>query len=242
MRVLCGCVSVGCVVVVACSVTMCRVSSGRISKVGPRRAPVDVSTLEPVRRMAGDVMHAVAVAPRVDGEAAGRERGDVHRDEVKIDNVTIVSSLSLLRCWAHNARATYERMWRHHIGKGAEPFTFDVKTIEGEGTVLEREKKLHYFAEATVRDEERVWRMVQGSASAMSRWRKANRGGGKTRLRWKMRDEAVVAEIARREREGTLFSKYPAAVFVGGSRCSDFHDHGGSCDQCGWCRIQRYCA
>ena len=45
----------------------------------------------------------------------------------------------------------------------------------------------------------------------MSKWRKANRGGGKTRNRWKLHEDAVVAEIMRRERVGSLVLEEPEA-------------------------------
>ena len=35
---------------------------------------------------------------------------DVHRDAITVQNFATVSSLSLLRCWEHNSRPTYERM------------------------------------------------------------------------------------------------------------------------------------
>ena len=41
----------------------------------------------------------------------------------------------------------------------------------------------------------------------MTRWRKANRGREKTKRGWKVRDDAVVAEVERRDLEGTLFSE-----------------------------------
>ena len=58
-----------------------------------------------------------------------------------------------------------------------------------------------------MRNEAEVWRKVQGSSAAMTLWRKANRGGGETRRKWKMRNEAVVAEIKSQERDGSLFSE-----------------------------------
>ena len=105
-------------------------------------------------------MRVDAVASRAVGEASNRERGDVHRDEVKVDSVTILSSLSLLRCWAHNSRATYERKWRHHVGVGSEKLVFEVSTVEGDGAALELEKKLHFFAEPNERNEAAVCRLV----------------------------------------------------------------------------------
>ena len=52
----------------------------------------------------------------------------------------------LCRCCArglHNARATYERMWRHHVGAGPKAFTFDVKArLKAKVSALEREKSI----------------------------------------------------------------------------------------------------
>ena len=39
---------------------------------------------------------------------------------------------------AQRARATYERMWRHHVGAGPKAFSFDVGVIEGDGVPLKR--------------------------------------------------------------------------------------------------------
>ena len=146
-----------------------RVSGGRISKVGPRRAPVCAATLVPVRVMAGERVVANAGALASGSGEERKERADIPRDVITVGNVaTCVSSLSLLRVWAHNSRATCERMWRHHVGEGAKKFVFDVGAVEGDGTALERERKLHYFAEVNVRNEAEVWRKVQGSFAA---WR-----------------------------------------------------------------------
>ena len=155
-----------------------RVGGGRISKVGPRRAPVDAATLEPVRTMAGERVSAVADASASGGVVSRAERIEMPREAMEVGNLVRATSLSLLRAWAHNARATYERMWRHHVGAGPKAFTFDVKAIEGEGSALEHEKGLYQFAESTMRDEAEVWRKVQGSRSSMALWRKANRGVG----------------------------------------------------------------
>ena len=126
-----------------------RVAGGRIRKDGPRRAPVDAATLVPVRVMAGErtVVNAEALTT-----GSGVERGEcveVHRDEITVGNVATVSSLSLLRCRANNSRATYERMWRHHVGESPKKFAFNIKYVEGDGDALEREKKLHYFLKRT---------------------------------------------------------------------------------------------
>ena len=66
------------------------------------------------------------------------------REEMEVGNLLRASSLSLLRARVHNARATYERMWRHHVGAGPKAFTFDVNVIEGEGSALEREWGFEY--------------------------------------------------------------------------------------------------
>ena len=131
------------------------------------------------------------------------------REAMEVGNLVRATSLSLLRAWAHNARATYERMWRHHVGSGPKAFTFDVNVVEGEGSALERERRLYQFAESTMHDEAEVWRKVQGSRTSMTLWRKANRGGGSTRRMWKRRNEAIVTEVRYRKQTGTLFSEEP---------------------------------
>ena len=186
-----------------------RVGGGRISKVGPRRAPVDAATLVPVRAMAGERVGVRAGASAIADGDKRSERIEMPREEMEVGNLVRASSLSLLRAWAHNARATYERMWRHHVGAGPKAFTFDVKAIEGEGSALERERKLYQFAESTMHDEAEVWRKVQGSRTSMALWRKANRGGGSTRRMWKKRNDAIVTEINYRKQTGTLFSEEP---------------------------------
>ena len=214
-RALCLFVRVSVHGVLHCERNMCRVGrvrGGRIRKVGPRRAPVDAATLAPVCVMAGERVSADARASASGSAAARSERVDMPREAMEAGNLVGASSLSLLRVWAHNARATYERMWRHHIGAGPTAFTFDVSTIEGSGSALEREKKLHQFAEANVRNEAEVWRMVQGSRASMALWRKSNRGGGSKRRMWRERNEAVVREIKYREETGTLFSEVPVAT------------------------------
>ena len=55
------------------------------------------------------------------------------REALEVGNLVGASSLSLLRVWAHNTRATYERMWQYHVGAGPKAFTFDVSVIEGDG-------------------------------------------------------------------------------------------------------------
>ena len=186
-----------------------RVQGGRIRKVGPRRAPVDAATLEPVCTMAGERVRTDAGASASGIAVARSERVDMPREAMEVGNIVRATSVSLLRAWAHNARATYERMWRHHVGAGPKAFTFDVKAIEGEGGALEHEKRLYQFADSTMRDEAEVWRKVQGSRASMALWRKANRGGGSTRRMWKRRNEAIVTEVKYREQTGTFFTEEP---------------------------------
>ena len=186
-----------------------RVGVGRIRKVGPRRAPVDAATLEPVHTMAGERVSVVAGASASGGVVSRAERIEMPREVMEVGNLVRATSLSLLRAWAHNARATYERMWRHYVGSGPKAFTFDVNVVEGEGSALERERRLYQFAESTMHDEAEVWRKVQGSRTSMALWRKANRGGGSTRRMWKRRNEAIVTEVKYRKQTGTLFSEEP---------------------------------
>ena len=47
---------------------------------------------------------------------AAIELVDKDKDDITVDHVMNVTFLSLLREWARKARATYERMWRVHIG------------------------------------------------------------------------------------------------------------------------------
>ena len=133
-----------------------RLERGRIRKAGPRRAPVDAATLVPVRTMAGERVRADAGASASGSAVARSERIDMPRESMEVGNLVRATSLSLLRAWAHNARATYERMWRHHVGAGPKAFTFDVKAIEGEGSALELERRLYQFAGSTMLDEAEV--------------------------------------------------------------------------------------
>ena len=188
-----------------------RVKGGRIAKVGPRRAPVDAAPLVPVRAIAGERVCVDAGASVSSSGVKRSERIDMPREAMEVGNLAGASCMSLLRVWAHNARDTYERMWRHHVGESPKAFTFDVRAVEGDGTALVRERKLHFFAEANVRNEEKIWRKVHGSSAAIALWRKANRGGGETLRKRKMRNDAVVAEIRRRERDGSFFSEEQVA-------------------------------
>ena len=74
-----------------------RVGSGRISKVEPRRAPVDAATLVPVRAMAGEREGVRAGASAIANGDKRSERIDMPREEMEVGNLLRASSLSLLR-------------------------------------------------------------------------------------------------------------------------------------------------
>ena len=67
-----------------CSVR--RVKGGRISKVGPRRAPVDAATLVPVRAMAGERIRVDAGASASASGCKRSERVDMPREALEAGN------------------------------------------------------------------------------------------------------------------------------------------------------------
>ena len=94
-------------------------------------------------------------------------------------------------------------MRRVYVGKKSKSFTFDVNEVEGTGTEMQGEKRLHYFAEENAHNEASMWRKLQGEYAAMARWRTATRRCEKSRRDWKVREDGVIAEVKRREQEGS---------------------------------------
>ena len=76
-----------------CSVR--RVKGGCISKVGPRRAPVDAATLVPVRAIAGERVRVDARASASGGAEKRSERVDMPHEALEVGDLVCASSLSL---------------------------------------------------------------------------------------------------------------------------------------------------
>ena len=89
-----------------------RVRSGRIKKSGPRRVPVDVATLQPVRRMAGDVVTPAVRAAGSEAMAMVVERRVIAKVEVAAANVREAMSIVLLRIKAQKVLTHYRPAWR----------------------------------------------------------------------------------------------------------------------------------
>ena len=120
-------------------------------------------------------------------------------DEVNSDSVGVATTLSLLRIRARDLRAEYTRMWRCYTGGSVQPLVYD--SPEGSGSDLSRTQNLRDYITAHVRRLEDLRANVMRNSQAKARWIKSNKGGGVLKRQLRARSQAVVTELAHRERE-----------------------------------------
>ena len=132
-------------------------------------------------------------------ESAKAERIEMLHDEVNAENVGVTTTLWPLRIRARDLRAEYAKMWRCYTGWAVQPFLYD--SPEGDGSDESRTENLGQYIQSHVRTSEGLRAKLMRSSEANARWIKSNKGGGVLKRQLRARSQAVVSELARRQRE-----------------------------------------
>jgi len=148
------------------------------------------------------LMDALLRTASADGSTARAVRQELVKEEVTAANVRSATSLTLMRLRARTLRATYEKLWRCFANNERVPFVYS--SHEGEGSDGERMENLRKYISAHVRRVEDLRTLVERNSSTKSRWKKANKGGGKRARMFAEREAAVIAELQYRETNGTI--------------------------------------
>ena len=121
------------------------------------------------------------------------------KEKITIENVKDVTTLVLLRLRAKTVRATYKRHWE--CLRNIKPRKFEWTSPEGDGDASSRQEALLSYIEEHLPLIESYANKIRLSELMMYRWKQANRSGGDRHRAWGDLNEAIAAELRRREDE-----------------------------------------
>ena len=190
-----------------------KVKDGRIKKAGPRSAPVNAATLQPVYRMAGERAPPVASATASVAGAVHGVRWDVAIGHVALANIRQATSVSLLRVKARTVSAHYRRAWRCLVRSCAD--AFQLRSYR-RWRVRVPCTSVRNGLPISLKPTRRVWSLYSSASASMlkaqARLKKANKGGGKLKKDMAKRDAAVDEELNRCLGDGSLYSAVESGV------------------------------
>ena len=123
-------------------------------------------------------------------------------DELSAENCTRAITLTLLRERARDLATVCGRMERVVEAKPVEDFVFD--NTEGTGDVVSRVRNLNGFIAHHVRKVECLRAVINRKRELKKAWNRTNRGAGNVIREMHASSRAVVDELFRREKSGTL--------------------------------------